>query len=260
MAKVLEITVKAAHNLYDPNWISSLDPYCVVTCGNQTHKTKAINKSKNPVWNQNLVFEWTPDVKNIEFKVWDEDRGKDDFVGEAGLTLKDEILIKGFVGDLALFRKNGNKAGLLKVEMTWKTQQQHTAAAGTQLAMAALGAHMQNNNSAVPMKSNPYAQMQAPQMAQPQMVQAQPQMVQPQVVQANGVVMQQPMMMQQQSMMMQQQPVMMPGQPMMMQQQPVMMQGQPIMMMQQRPVMMMQQQPMMMQQQPMMQGAVVYKQ
>ncbi len=73
--KVLILKVINGRNLYDPNWISTLDPYVIAKVGQNEKKTTSVSKSKNPVWNQELSFPWNSSHTDLHLKVWDDDVG-----------------------------------------------------------------------------------------------------------------------------------------------------------------------------------------
>ncbi|PNW76448.1 hypothetical protein CHLRE_11g467595v5 [Chlamydomonas reinhardtii] len=57
-AGVLTVTVEAAHDLKDPEWVSRQDPYCVISVGGQTFRTRtAVDGGRNPVWNETFRFD-----------------------------------------------------------------------------------------------------------------------------------------------------------------------------------------------------------
>ena len=62
------------------DWNGQSDPYVVLKFGTETHKTTVVNKSLNPLWNQE--FEFTVTALNIKeqlvLTVWDKDKLKSD--------------------------------------------------------------------------------------------------------------------------------------------------------------------------------------
>ena len=76
-----------ARLLRDTDTFSKMDPYCVITLGNQKQKTRvAPSAGKTPNWQESLVFKRTyEDVFKIE--VWDYDgNSRDDLVGDASVS------------------------------------------------------------------------------------------------------------------------------------------------------------------------------
>ena len=91
----------------DANGLS--DPYCEVSVRQRVggaakgktkiaksiiHKTKVVKKSLNPVWSETFML--SDNLKSVEtshvaFKIWDEDRMSNDFIGECRLELADVV-------------------------------------------------------------------------------------------------------------------------------------------------------------------------
>ncbi|KAG2432133.1 hypothetical protein HXX76_009059 [Chlamydomonas incerta] len=54
---LLTVTVEAARDLKDPEWVGRQDPYCVIRVGGQTFRTRtAVDGGRNPVWNETFRF------------------------------------------------------------------------------------------------------------------------------------------------------------------------------------------------------------
>ncbi|XP_044495769.1 protein C2-DOMAIN ABA-RELATED 11-like [Mangifera indica] len=84
----LKVTVVQGKRLVIRDFKSS-DPYVIVKLGNQTAKTKVINRCLNPVWNEELSFTLTEPVGLLRLEVFDKDRFKaDDKMGHATLNLQ----------------------------------------------------------------------------------------------------------------------------------------------------------------------------
>ncbi|AAZ11010.1 hypothetical protein, conserved [Trypanosoma brucei brucei TREU927] len=52
----LQVCICAARNLHEQSAPCMPDPYCCVRLGDTTYKTKIVNNTCNPVWNQTLRF------------------------------------------------------------------------------------------------------------------------------------------------------------------------------------------------------------
>eukprot|EP01105_Mastigella_eilhardi_P020016 TRINITY_DN4741_c0_g1_i1.p1 TRINITY_DN4741_c0_g1~~TRINITY_DN4741_c0_g1_i1.p1 ORF type:complete len:1062 (-),score=244.48 TRINITY_DN4741_c0_g1_i1:53-3190(-) len=79
----------------DMNGLS--DPYVVVSYGKQTHKTKIVTKTLDPVWNEDVVFKVEEGDQPITFAVWDWDRlSEDDRIGDTSLFLSEIEPMKGY--------------------------------------------------------------------------------------------------------------------------------------------------------------------
>eukprot|EP01088_Endostelium_zonatum_P002779 TRINITY_DN1355_c0_g1_i1.p1 TRINITY_DN1355_c0_g1~~TRINITY_DN1355_c0_g1_i1.p1 ORF type:complete len:119 (+),score=24.60 TRINITY_DN1355_c0_g1_i1:61-417(+) len=86
MGKV-KVTVLKASNLKIADNDSS-DPYVIVGCGKQDHKTKTVKHTLDPEWNESFEFEDVTPSSMIVFYVKDKDLFKDDSLGNAILTLE----------------------------------------------------------------------------------------------------------------------------------------------------------------------------
>jgi len=85
---ILMINLKEAHNLVVADIITS-DPYAVFQVGPQKVKSKVIQNSLNPVWNQTLQLCIPSLDSELLCSLYDEDLGgKDDFMGECKVDLK----------------------------------------------------------------------------------------------------------------------------------------------------------------------------
>mmetsp|Transcript_73020 Transcript_73020/g.89570 ORF Transcript_73020/g.89570 Transcript_73020/m.89570 type:complete len:282 (-) Transcript_73020:147-992(-) len=66
------------------------DPYCIVTASDRSYKTKVIEKTLNPEWNESTSFSFLKKVDIITFKLFDQDKkllGKDDPMGDCTLDV-----------------------------------------------------------------------------------------------------------------------------------------------------------------------------
>ncbi|KAG2439060.1 hypothetical protein HYH02_006587 [Chlamydomonas schloesseri] len=62
----LTVTVEAAYDLKDPEWVGRQDPYCVIRVGGQTFRTRtAVDGGRNPVWNETFRFS-LPDATDTD--------------------------------------------------------------------------------------------------------------------------------------------------------------------------------------------------
>ncbi|KAI9295296.1 hypothetical protein K502DRAFT_324429 [Neoconidiobolus thromboides FSU 785] len=89
---LLYIDVISASDLpFDKNATGTtfdMDPFVVVSFGSTTSKTSTIRHNLNPVWNERLVFQVTPENQSfsIKFSVYDYDKfSNNDFVGSANI-------------------------------------------------------------------------------------------------------------------------------------------------------------------------------
>ncbi len=71
----------------DKDWFGRQDPYCVVTCGSQTFRTRtAKDAGRNPVWNETFRFS-VVNENEVVLLVKDEDVVRDDVIGTACISL-----------------------------------------------------------------------------------------------------------------------------------------------------------------------------
>ena len=69
------------------DWFGRQDPYCVVTCGSQTFRTRtAKDAGRNPVWNETFRFNILNE-NEVVLLVKDEDVVRDDVIGTARISL-----------------------------------------------------------------------------------------------------------------------------------------------------------------------------
>jgi len=116
---IVKVTIEGASDLADKDWFSKSDPY--VTCELKDKpksrvKTATVLNDLNPQWNfEAAVLGYTTDDSLI-FEIWDNDLGKDDYLGRCTLE-NAEFKKKKFTGDLELFDKKGGRfQGKLKIQ------------------------------------------------------------------------------------------------------------------------------------------------
>lgn len=65
-----------------------MDPYVKVQVGKQEYVTKvAHSQGVTPVWNEKCFFELKGTEPDLKFKIYDKDKGKDDYVAAASIPL-----------------------------------------------------------------------------------------------------------------------------------------------------------------------------
>ncbi|KAH0793633.1 C2 domain containing protein [Histomonas meleagridis] len=85
----LHVRVVSAKDLKAADANGKSDPYVIVKLGNEQRKTKPIQNTLSPVWNEEMHFvPVTPD-QEISFQVMDEDILKDDKLGRVVVKLSD---------------------------------------------------------------------------------------------------------------------------------------------------------------------------
>lgn len=83
----------------------SSDPFVDIIANDQKYTTQTIMKNLNPIWNEETTFCFFDFVKQIDFKVFDWDKGtKHDRIGECTIDTSKYFTKghNGFTGDLAL--------------------------------------------------------------------------------------------------------------------------------------------------------------
>ena len=85
-----------------------MDPYLELSIGGELiHKTKVLDDAgKNPKWDEDVTFEVKDQNAEVHFKVFDEDTGSDDIVGEGTCTLAELCAKGGFDGNLDIKHKD----------------------------------------------------------------------------------------------------------------------------------------------------------
>ncbi|KAM3343983.1 elicitor-responsive protein 3-like isoform X2 [Capsicum galapagoense] len=94
----LEVFLENAKGLEEQNWLTSMNPYVVITCRTQEKESGvASGEGSAPEWNETFVFTISGDVEEITLKIMDKNTfSSDDFVGEATISLH-EVLREGEV-------------------------------------------------------------------------------------------------------------------------------------------------------------------
>ena len=91
------ITVHKATNIEKKGLVGKADPYVVVKYANQNEKSPTVNNDHNPVWHFTSSFKIDPSDKEVSIEVFDDDLGKDDFLGKAIIDVQSIINAKEFV-------------------------------------------------------------------------------------------------------------------------------------------------------------------
>lgn len=100
----------------DTDFFGKMDPYVIVKCGSNHFKTVVDkNAGKTPRWNDSFTFDVNGET-TIHFLVMDKDTfTKDDFLGEAFLSI-DKIIYTGKFNEPLEITKQNKKTGSLHVE------------------------------------------------------------------------------------------------------------------------------------------------
>ncbi|KAK9070167.1 hypothetical protein SSX86_010567 [Deinandra increscens subsp. villosa] len=119
---VLSVTVMSAHDLPVVDLFGKSDPYVVLLMKKtgQKLKTRVINNTLNPVWNQTFDFVVEDGLRDLlTCEVWDHDTFGKDKMGKCIMTLTRVILEGEFT---ETFDLDGCKAGKLTLHLKWTPQ------------------------------------------------------------------------------------------------------------------------------------------
>lgn len=119
---VLSVTVISAENLPAVDLMGKADPYVVFTMkkSETRNKTRVVNDSLNPVWNQTFDFVVEDGLHEMLIaEVWDHDTFGKDYMGRCILTLT-RVILEGEYKDC--FELDGTKLGKLNLHLKWMPQ------------------------------------------------------------------------------------------------------------------------------------------
>ncbi|KAF5743330.1 synaptotagmin-4 [Tripterygium wilfordii] len=119
---VLSVTVIAAENLPAVDFMGKADPFVVLTMkkSEKKERTRVINNSLNPVWNQTFDFVVEDALHDMLIaEVWDHDMLKKDKIGKCIMTLT-RVLLEGEYQDC--FPLDGTEPGKLFLHLKWTPQ------------------------------------------------------------------------------------------------------------------------------------------
>ncbi|KAL9326172.1 hypothetical protein ACSQ67_006817 [Phaseolus vulgaris] len=119
---VLSVTVISAEDLPATDFMGKSDPFVVLTLkkAETKNKTRVVNDSLNPVWNQTFDFvveDGLHDMLIVE--VWDHDTFGKDYMGRCILTLT-RVILEGEYRER--FELDGGKSGYLNLHLKWMPQ------------------------------------------------------------------------------------------------------------------------------------------
>merc|ERR1739838_967799 len=90
---VLEITVQKASELVNEDMIGKSDPYVKIKFGDQEFKSRKVRNTLEPEWNfsANLIVTSSDENSDIVIEVFDDDFGKENFIGSYKFSIKHAI-------------------------------------------------------------------------------------------------------------------------------------------------------------------------
>ncbi|KAL6532694.1 Synaptotagmin-5 [Orobanche gracilis] len=119
---VLSVTVISAEDLPPADMMGKADPYVVLTLKktDSKNKTRVVNDSLNPVWNQTFDFVVEDGLHDmLILEIWDHDTFKKDYMGRCILTLT-RVLLEGEYKDS--FPLDDAKSGSINLHLKWNPQ------------------------------------------------------------------------------------------------------------------------------------------
>ena len=122
----LRVEVLEAHLTHDTEAVGNMDPYVKMTCREEEWKSSvADGQGKKPKW-QNEHFDITVHYlgDDLHFKVFDDDPGKDDVVGEGSTKLSALVHDHG-IDEWFTIQYKGKDAGKIHLKCHYQPHAQH---------------------------------------------------------------------------------------------------------------------------------------
>jgi len=122
MRGVLSVTVISGEDLPAMDMNGKSDPYVVLSLkkSKTKYKTRVVNESLNPVWNQTFDFVVEDGLHDmLILEVYDHDTFRRDYMGRCILTLTKVMLEEEYEES---FNLEGAKSGKLKLHLKWSPQ------------------------------------------------------------------------------------------------------------------------------------------
>ncbi|XP_059642912.1 synaptotagmin-5-like isoform X2 [Cornus florida] len=119
---VLSVTIICAEDLTNVDLMGKSDPYVslILKKSGQKNKTRVVNNSLNPVWNQTFDFVVEDALHDLlMLEVWDHDTFGKDKMGKCIMTLT-RVILEGEVTDT--FVLDETKSGSLRCHLKWTPQ------------------------------------------------------------------------------------------------------------------------------------------
>jgi len=115
----LRVEVVEARLTRDTEMFGKMDPYCVISLGEQKFRTRVLDGAgKTPKWHQAFEFDVVSGSDHVSVQVFDEDVGKDDIVGNALLQVS-TLCVKSGVDDWFTICYKGKQAGQIHLKSEW---------------------------------------------------------------------------------------------------------------------------------------------
>ncbi|XP_020213269.1 C2 domain-containing protein At1g63220 [Cajanus cajan] len=120
----LEVVLISAKGLEDNDFLSSIDPYVILTYRAQEHKsTVQEGAGSNPQWNESFLFTVSDSASELNLKIMDKDKfSEDDSLGEAIIHL-DPVFEEGSLPETVYkVVKDQEYCGEIKVALTFTAE------------------------------------------------------------------------------------------------------------------------------------------
>ncbi|KAJ1392607.1 C2 domain [Sesbania bispinosa] len=117
----LEVILVSAKGLEDNDFLSSIDPYVILSYRAQEHKsTVQEGAGSNPQWNESFLFTVSDSASELNLRIMEKDNfSNDDFLGEAIIPL-DAVFEEGSLPEAAYnLVKDQEYCGEIKVALTF---------------------------------------------------------------------------------------------------------------------------------------------
>lgn len=101
----------------DTDLIGKMDPYVTIEVAGKTERTKTVEAGgKNPRWADRFTFSCNQG-DTITLRIYDDDVGRDDFIGELRLSVLEVMTQGGFINQTYPFA-SGNNSGTLTLQVS----------------------------------------------------------------------------------------------------------------------------------------------
>ncbi|XP_045800261.1 elicitor-responsive protein 3 [Trifolium pratense] len=120
----LEVVLISAKGLEDNDFLSSIDPYVILTYKSQEHKSSVQEGAgSNPQWNETFLFTVSDSASELNLKIMEKDNfTNDDNIGEVVIHL-DAVLEEGSLPETTYnIVKDQKFCGEIKVALTFTAE------------------------------------------------------------------------------------------------------------------------------------------
>ncbi len=118
----LKVNVISANLMKDTDLIGKMDPYFEIQVGSQKNKSQVSkDQGTKPVWNQEFAFK-VDGESEIKITLFDDDIGKDDFIGQTTLAIAQFANGIPFDSNFTIYTKDMKAmAGQLRVKVAFES-------------------------------------------------------------------------------------------------------------------------------------------